>query len=81
MGLARARRRAPKPDTERADEILACKRHLRDLRRVQRRPPPDVDLPKVSVPARLTPEPTHSGCASPAQLCAELGGDAEENKS
>jgi len=72
MGKARVRRRAPKIDTERADAIVACARHLRDLRRGRRAPPADIALPGVSVPERLTPAPTHSGCASPAQLCAEL---------
>lgn len=72
MGNARGRRRAPKTQTARGESKSACAAHLRDLRRVHGAPPPDVAAPQRSVPARLAPEPASSGCASPAQLCAEL---------
>ena len=72
MGNARGRRRAPKSQTERAESKSACAAHLRDLRRAHGAPPPDVALPRRSVPARLSPEPASSSCTSPAQLCAEL---------
>ena len=72
MGNARARRRAPKTQTERAENASACAAHLRDLRRAHRGPPPDIVLPRRSVPLRLSPEPVASYCTSPGQLCAEL---------
>ncbi|MBV8473535.1 MAG: hypothetical protein JO234_08975 [Hyphomicrobiales bacterium] len=64
-------RRPPKSQTERQEAVGACAAHLRDLKRAHRRPPADVDLPKVAVPRRLTGE-TASFCTSPADLCAEL---------
>jgi hypothetical protein len=73
MGKARARRRAPKTETERAIAERACRAHLRDLERAHRRAPPDVVLPSRSVPRRLDPVPVASYCSSPAALCAELG--------
>lgn len=72
MGKPRARRRAPRTQTERAQSASACAAHLRDLKRVHGAPPPDVAVPQTSVPARLSPEPASSSCTSPAQLCAEL---------
>jgi hypothetical protein len=72
MGQPRARRRAPKIQTARAENASACAAHLRDLQRAHGRAPPDVAVPQRSVPARLSPEPTGSYCTSPAQLCAEL---------
>lgn len=72
MGNSRARRRAPKIQTERAESAGACAAHLRDLRRAHGGPPPDVAVRQRSVPLRLSPEPVASYCTSPAQLCADL---------
>ncbi|MGO8799183.1 MAG: hypothetical protein ACLQJL_08845 [Roseiarcus sp.] len=72
MGKPRARRRAPRIQTERGEARSACAAHLRDLKRAHGAPPPDVAVPQTSVPARPAPEPASSSCASPAQLCAEL---------
>jgi hypothetical protein len=72
MGNPSARRRAAKILTPRAENVIACRRHLRDLKEAHGHAPPDVALPSSSVPARLAPEPTSSFCTSPAALCAEL---------
>ncbi len=72
MGNARARRRAPKTQTERAEQASACAAHLRDLRRAHGAPPPDAVSPGRSVPLRPSAEPIASFCTSPGQLCAEL---------
>ena len=72
MGDPTARPRAPKTLTRRAKSALACRRHLRDLKDAHGEPPPDVAVASRSVPMRPAPEPTSSGCASPAALCAEL---------
>jgi hypothetical protein len=72
MGGSRARRRAPKIQTARAENASACAAHLRDLQRAHGRAPADVVVSQRSVPARLSPEPTGSYCTSPGQLCAEL---------
>lgn len=72
MGHARARRRAPKTETLRAESARACAAHLSDLERTHGSAPPDVVLPRRSVPARLSGEQTSSFCVSPAALCAEL---------
>ena len=72
MGKARGRRRAPKTQTERGESASACAAHLRDLRRLHGAPPPDIAVPRRSVPARIAPEPVSSSCTSPAELCAEL---------
>ena len=72
MGKARARRRAPRNETERAASERACRAHLRDLERAHGRAPPDVAVPGRSIPVRIAPEPIASYCTSPAALCAEL---------
>jgi hypothetical protein len=59
-------------DTAQRKRIRACNLHMRDLRRVYRRPPADVALPRVAIPERLSGEPVSSGCGSPAQMCVEL---------
>jgi len=59
-------------DTQRQKAIRASAAHLRDLRRAQVRPPANVELRSVAIPARIPGEPTASYCSSPAQLCAEL---------
>jgi hypothetical protein len=45
---------------------------LRDLKRVHRRPPADVAVRSVAIPARPSGPAPASYCVSPAQLCAEL---------
>jgi hypothetical protein len=72
MGNSRARRRAPKIETARAENVTACRRHLRDLQNAHGHAPSDVVVPRRSVPARLSPEPVGSYCTSPGALCAEL---------
>jgi hypothetical protein len=72
MGLSPSRRRAPKTDTERARAEIACRLHLKDLRRAHSHAPPDLAIPSRSIPARIDAEPWASFCTSPAQLCAEL---------
>ena len=72
MGKTRARRRAPKTETARAEAIVACVAHLKDLKRAHGRAPPDVAVRPVSTPARLSPEAPSSYCTSPAALCAEF---------
>jgi hypothetical protein len=58
-------------ETARQSAIRACARLLRDLKRAHRRPPADVALPRVAIPARIDPVPVLSGCGSPAQQCVE----------
>ena len=70
--VQRARRRAPKTQTERMENVIACRRHLRDLREAHGQAPPDVAIATTSVPMRIAAEPTSSYCTSPAALCAEL---------
>jgi hypothetical protein len=72
MGHTRARRRAPKTQTMRAESAGACAAHLRDLKRAHGHAPPDVVLPRRSVPDRISAEPTGSFYTSPGALCAEL---------
>ena len=72
MGDPTVRRRAPKTLTARAKSVVACRRHLRDLKEAHGEPPPEVAVPGRSVPMRIAPEPTNSGCTSSAALCAEL---------
>ena len=71
------RRRPPRNDTERGEAMLACARHLKDLKRFHGDPPPDVKVSMRRTPRFVAPEPTSSYCTSPAALCAEL---AEEVK-
>jgi hypothetical protein len=66
------RRRPPKVDTERALAMRACARHLKDLRRGQRRPPADVPVNERGVPKFVPPIIEQSYCTSPAALCVEL---------
>ena len=72
MGLPPSRRRAPDADTDRVKVENACRKHLKDLRRAHRQPPPELAIRSRSVPARIDPAPWASFCTSPAQLCAEL---------
>ena len=55
---------------QRFEEIAACLKHLRDLKKDRERPPPDVRV-GPGFPRRISPE-TGSYCTSPAQLCSEL---------
>ena len=66
------RRRRPRVETDRQRTVAACAAHLRDLRRVHRRPPADVALASAAIPARLFGPDVASYCGSPAALCAEL---------
>jgi hypothetical protein len=66
------RRKPPKVDSERAEAIRACDRHLKDLTDAHLRPPADVRVCMTRTPRFLAPVPTSSYCTSPALLCAEL---------
>jgi hypothetical protein len=72
MDQARARRRELKTQTRRDRSTRACDAHLRDLQSAHGSAPPDIALPRSSVPTRLSGEPTSSYCTSPAALCVEL---------
>jgi hypothetical protein len=52
--------------------MRASARHLKDLRRVHRRPPADVVVNERGVPKFVPPIIEQSYCTSPAALCAEL---------
>ena len=65
-------RRKTTIDTRRMQAIRASARHLADLRRVHRAPPPDVGLPSRLAVRLVCPIPDASWCSSPAQMCAEL---------
>jgi hypothetical protein len=67
-----SRRRRPRTETDRQRAIAASAAHLRDLKRVHRRPPADVAVRSVAIPARPSGPAPASYCVSPAQLCAEL---------
>jgi hypothetical protein len=67
-----SRRRRPRSETDRQRATAACAAHLRDLKRVHRRPPADVAVRSVAIPARPSGPAPASYCVSPAQLCAEL---------
>jgi hypothetical protein len=66
------RRRPPKIDTERAEAIRSCARHLKDLQRLHNRPPLDVQVNTRGLPKFVPPILEQSYCTSPAALCAEL---------
>ncbi len=66
------RRRPPKIDTERAEAIRFCARHLKDLQRVHKQPPLDVRVNTRGIPKLVPPILELSYCTSPAALCAEL---------
>jgi len=66
------RRKPPKIDSERAEAIRACDRHLKDLKRAHVLPPADVRVCMTRTPRFIAPVPTSSYCTSPALLCAEL---------
>jgi hypothetical protein len=66
------RRRPPKVDTERAEAMRSCVRHLKDLRRAHRRPPANVQVSARGLPKFVAPILEQSYCTSPAALCAEL---------
>ena len=71
--MVRAGDRERKTETDRERSRLACARHLKDLKREHRAPPPDVALrASRGLPVRLTPEPVSSNCTSPGALCSEL---------
>ena len=66
------RRRPPKVDTERAEAVLSCARHLKDLQRAQRQFPASVRVSARGLPKFVAPILKQSYCTSPAALCAEL---------
>jgi hypothetical protein len=66
------RRRPPKVDTERAEAIRSCARHLKDLHRAHKHPPADVRVNTRGLPKFVSPILELSYCTSPAALCAEL---------
>jgi hypothetical protein len=66
------RRRPPKVDTERAEAVRSCARHLKDLRRAQRQFPASVRVSVRGLPKFVSPILEQSYCTSPAALCAEL---------
>ena len=66
------RRRPPKVDTERAEAIRSSVRHLKDLQRAHKGPPPDVRVNTRGLPKFVSPILELSYCTSPAALCAEL---------
>ncbi len=66
------RRRPPKVDTERAEAIRSCARHLKDLSRAHRHPPASVRVSARGLPKFVAPILEQSYCTSPAALCAEL---------
>ena len=66
------RRRPPKVDTERAEAVLSCARHLKDLQRAQRQFPASVRVSARGLPKFVAPILEQSYCTSPAALCAEL---------
>jgi hypothetical protein len=67
------RRRPPKIDTERMECKRASARHLKDLRRFHKEPPPDVLVNTRGIPRLVPPILEQSYCTSPAALCVELG--------
>jgi hypothetical protein len=66
------RRRPPKVDTERAEAIRSCARHLKDLRRAHSGAPASVQVNERGLPKFVPPILEQSFCTSPAALCAEL---------
>jgi hypothetical protein len=54
------------------EAIRSCSRHLKDLQRAHKRPPPDVEVNTRGVPKFVPPIIEQSYCTSPAALCAEL---------
>jgi hypothetical protein len=73
MTASPPRRRPPKVDTERALAMRSCARHLKDLRRVHKRPAADAPVSERGVPKFVPPIIEQSYCTSPAALCVELG--------
>ncbi len=74
------RRKPPKTDTERAEAIRTCARHLKDLKRAHSGPPADVKVRSTSTPRLISPVPEGSWCTSPAALCAELADETGVRK-
>ena len=70
--MVRANVQERKTQTERERSRRNCLRHLKDLQRAHGKPPPDVRLKPVAVPARLAGAEFASSCTSPSALCAEL---------
>jgi hypothetical protein len=66
------RRRPPKVDTERAEAIRSCARHLKDLQRAHSTGPASAKVNERGLPKFVPPILEQSFCTSPAALCAEL---------
>jgi len=66
------RRRPPKVDTERAQAMRSCARHLKDLHRAHKHLPTDVRVNTRGLPKFVSHILELSYCTSPAALCAEL---------
>jgi hypothetical protein len=75
------RRRPPKVDTERAEAVLSCARHLKDLQRAQRQFPASVRVSARGLPKFVAPILEQSYCTSPAALCAELAESGDRTQS
>jgi len=54
------------------EAIRSSARHLKDLQRAHKRPPPDVEVNRRGIPKFVPPIIEQSYCTSPAALCAEL---------
>ena len=66
------RRRPPKVDTERAEAMRSCARHLKDLHRAHEHTPANARVNTRGLPKFVSPILELSYCTSPAALCAEL---------
>ena len=71
--MVRAGDRERKTETDRERSRRASARHLKDLQREHRQPPPDVAVrASRGMPVRIAAAPVSSNCTSPGALCAEL---------
>ena len=70
--MVRAGDRERKTETDRERSRRASARHLKDLQREHRQPPPDVAVKPSRSPVRISAAPVSSNCTSPGALCAEL---------
>jgi hypothetical protein len=59
------------PDYQEPGRVWACNRHLADLKRVHKRPPPDVKV-RPGRPRRVTAPATVGSIGSPAGMCEEI---------
>jgi hypothetical protein len=66
------RRRPPKVDTERAEAMRSCARHLKDLHHAHKHTPANAQVNTRGLPKFVPAILELSYCTSPASLCAEL---------